>query len=125
METMCGNSVWRQCGETVYGDSVWRQCLETVFGDSVWRQCMKTADGDSVWTQYVETVCEDRVWRQCVETVPKTKLNIGKHGFFVFVPTIWNQLLITIKLQSHLKKIKTYLFEIAFLPYIFGRKKHV
>jgi len=47
-------------------------------------------------------------------------LNIDKRAFFVAATTIWNQLSIAIKssetIDSFRKKLKTYLFEIAFLP---------
>ena len=52
--------------------------------------------------------------------VPKTKLNIGKRAISVAAPTIWNQLPITVKSSESIgtfrKKLKTYLFEITFLP---------
>ena len=52
--------------------------------------------------------------------IPKTKLNIGKRAFSVAAPTIWNKLPIVIKSSETTgtisKKIKTYLFEIAFPP---------
>ena len=53
--------------------------------------------------------------------VSKTKLNIGKRAFSVALP-IWNQHPIAIKasetIHTFRKKLKTYLFEIAFPPYI-------
>ena len=52
--------------------------------------------------------------------VPKTKLNLGKRAFSVAAPRIWNELPITLKTSETIaifrKKLKTYLFQIAFLP---------
>ena len=52
--------------------------------------------------------------------VPKTKLNIGKRGFSVAAPTIWNQLTVVVKssetIDTFRKTLKIYLFEIAFPP---------
>ena len=52
--------------------------------------------------------------------VPKTKLNLGKRAFSVILPIVWNELSITLKTSepnNYLpKKLKTYLFQIAFPP---------
>ena len=49
--------------------------------------------------------------------------SVGKRAFSVAVPTIWNQLPIMMKssetIDTFCKKLKTYLFEIAFPPYKF------
>ena len=56
--------------------------------------------------------------------VPKTKLSTGKRAFSVAAPIIWNQLPIMIisseTVETFHKKLKTYLLEISFPPYIFG-----
>ena len=52
--------------------------------------------------------------------VPKTKLNLGKRAFSVAAPRVWNELPITLKTSETIaifrKKLKTYLFQIAFPP---------
>ena len=52
--------------------------------------------------------------------IPKTKLNLGKRAFSVATPRVWSKLLITLKtsesLAIFLKKLKTYLFQLAFPP---------
>ena len=50
--------------------------------------------------------------------VPKTKLNLGKRAFSVAAPRVWNELPITLKTSETIaifrKKLKTYLFQLAF-----------
>ena len=52
--------------------------------------------------------------------VPKTNLNLGKRVFSVAAPRVWNELPITLKTSEAIaifrKKLKTYLFQIAFPP---------
>ena len=52
--------------------------------------------------------------------VPKTKLNLGKRAFSVAAPRVWNELPIALKTSETIaifrKKLKTYLFQIAFPP---------
>ena len=52
--------------------------------------------------------------------VPKTKLNLGKYAFSVAAPRVWNELPITLKTSETIaifrKKLKTYLFQLAFPP---------
>ena len=56
--------------------------------------------------------------------VCKSKLNIGNRAFLDVAPTMCNQLPIAIKssetVDTFRKKLKTYLFEIAFPPSKFG-----
>jgi len=52
-------------------------------------------------------------------------MSIGKRAFSVAVATVWNQLSIMIKSSEIIaifckNKLKTYLFEIAFPPSLFG-----
>jgi len=51
-------------------------------------------------------------------------LNIDKHAFSVAVPTIWNQLPVAVTSSEAVaafhQKVKTYLFEIAYPPQMFG-----
>ena len=52
--------------------------------------------------------------------VPKTKLNLGKHAFSVAAPRVWNELPIILKTSETIaifqKKLKKFLFQIAFPP---------
>ena len=52
--------------------------------------------------------------------VPRTKLNLGKRAFSVAAPRVWNELPIALKTSETIaifrKKLKTYLFQIAFPP---------
>ena len=52
--------------------------------------------------------------------VPKTKLNLGKRAFSVAAPRVWNELPIALKTSETIaifrKKLKTYLFQLAFPP---------
>ena len=52
--------------------------------------------------------------------VLKTTLNLGKRAFSVAAPRVWNELPITLKTSETIaifrKKLKTYLFQIAFPP---------